>query len=342
MNIALPFDGLKHYIGNEVQGNFGPILTQNPQMKEVIKTVARVANTNANVLIIGESGTGKNLLSRAIHNASSRHKGPYVAVNCISVSDTLIESELFGHEKGSFTGAYQSKQGYFEASNGGTIFLDEIGDMSPLAQGKILQIVDEKKFRRVGSEKLIQTDTRVVSATHRDLTEKITQGKFREDLFYRLSEVTIHVPPLRERKEDIPLLIRHFVSCYGQMYGKPNLKISDAAVDYLSQYRWPGNFREMKHVIKSAVLLCPQDTVWLEHFPFEITPTHNFQLSQGESPTSSQDLSLENFLQKHILRSLLSYHWNKRKTAAALEISRPRLDRYIEKYHLQKIDSVSK
>jgi transcriptional regulator with PAS, ATPase and Fis domain len=322
----------------EVQGNFGPVLTQNQRMKEVIKTVAKVAPSECNILITGESGTGKNLLARAIHAASKRSKNHFVSVNCIAIPDTLIEAELFGHEKGAFTDACQLKRGYFELAQEGSIFLDEIGDMSAPAQGKILQAVEEKKIRRVGGETSLGCDVRVIAATNQNLPDKVRTGAFREDLFYRLNEVTIHLPPLRERKEDLSFLIKHFVDCYGKMYAKPQLKISDAALNQLIQYPWPGNFRELKNVIKSAVLLCQQDVMWLENFPFELTLKKGYEPVMGRVPEESQpeDYSVEVCLKKHIVSVLKQNGWNKKNAAAALHISRPRLDRYIHKWNLSE------
>lgn len=311
------------------KGDFTAILTENPAMKEAIETAKKVAPSDVNILITGESGTGKNVFSEAIHHASKRQACPFIHVNCLAIPDTLIESELFGHEKGAFTDAHALKKGSFECAKGGTVFLDEIGDMTHLAQGKILQAVEAKQFRRVGGEDILDCDARVISATNRNLTKKIARGQFREDLYYRLKEVFLHLPPLRERKEDIPLLIRYFVQHCGNIHGKPDLDISKTALNYLAQHSWPGNIRELKHAIESAVILCTEKVLWLEHFPFEL------QLKTDEAKTnSSSDFSIEAVLKKHIWSALQYYKGNKKKTASALRISRPRLDRYIEKFEL--------
>lgn len=311
--------------------DFNTILSASPAIKAVIKTAQKVALADVNVLITGESGTGKNVLAKAIHQASQRKSGPFVALNCMAMPDTLIESELFGHEKGAFTDAHALKRGSFELADHGTLFLDEIGDMSGPAQGKILQAIEDRKFHRLGSEKTIDTDTRLISATNRDLKKKMEEGGFREDLYYRLREVSLYLSPLRERKEDIPLLVQHFVRLYAKEFKKPNLKISDVVMSYLSQYPWPGNVRELKNVIKSAVVLCPQDTLWLEHFPFEMQMKTSKDLAGGVS-----DFSLDAILKRHVEAALLHFEWNKKKAAAALGISRPRLDRYLSKFQIKR------
>lgn len=314
----------------EKNSSFDIILTENPAMKEIIRIARSVAPSDVNVLLTGESGTGKNVLSEAIHSESNRRLGPFVPVNCLAIPNTLIESELFGHEKGAFTDAFEQKKGSFESARGGTLYLDEIGDMTHEAQGKILEAIEDKRFRRVGGEKFIQVDARVIGATNQDLAKKIEEGRFREDLYYRLKEILLHVPPLRERKEDIPLFIRHFIEYYGALHGRPDLCISDAALTQLVRYDWPGNVRELKNVVQSAVLLCGEKTLWLEHFPFEIQLKTEFQ---AELP---QGLSVEGVLKRHISSALRYCGWNKKKAAASLGVSRPRLDRYIKKFNLQK------
>ena len=229
---------------------FSSILTQSEAVQEILKTARRAALCDVNILLTGESGTGKNVLSRAIHSLSNRGVGPFVPVNILAIPETLVESEIFGHEKGAFTDAHALKKGSFETANGGTLYLDEIGDMSPSAQGKILQAIEDSCFRRIGGEKLLVFNARVIAATNRDLAKKIEKGEFREDLYYRLKEVCLHLPPLRERKEDIPLLIKHYIRHYCETYGKPELAISKTAMNYLTQYSWPGNVRELEHAVK--------------------------------------------------------------------------------------------
>lgn len=307
---------------------FSTLLTESPAVREIIRQAETAAPCDVNVLLTGESGTGKNILARGIHKASNRCSGPFVAVNCLAIPETLVESELFGHEKGAFTDAHALKKGSFESANGGTLYLDEIGDMTPSAQGKILQAIEESSFRRVGGEQLVVFNARLIAATNRDLPTRIERGEFREDLFYRLKEVHLRLPPLRERREDIPLLLDHYVRYYGEIHGKPDLRISKAAMGYLSQYSWPGNIRELENVVKAAVVLCPQDVLFLEHFPFEMV------LKKEALAASEEGLSLETVLKMHILRVLDHFRWNKRKTSQALHVSRPRLDRYIRKFGL--------
>lgn len=313
-------------MSNKEQGSFRPLISENPAVKEVVRMAELAASSDINILLTGESGTGKNMVARAIHETSLRQSGPFIPVNCLAIPDTLIESELFGHEKGAFTDARSLKKGSFETANGGTLYLDEIGDMSLIAQGKILQAIEEFCYRRVGGEELIVFNARLISATNRDLAKRIEQGRFREDLYYRLKEVSLRLPPLRERKEDIPLLITHFVWHFGEMHGKPDLKISKAAVEYLTQYSWPGNVRELENVVKSAVVLCEEKTLFLEHFPFELTS------KTGHQTPPEEDLTVNGALKRHIAQVLESTRWNKRKAASILRISRPRLDRYIGKF----------
>ena len=313
------------------QDFFSALLTESPALQQAVRMAETVAQCDINILITGESGTGKNILARAIHHAGTRHSGPFIAVNCLAIPETLIESELFGHEKGAFTDAHSLKRGSFELANGGTLYLDEIGDMSSSAQGKILQAIEEYSFRRVGGEDLVVLNSRLIAATNRNLTQRIQSGEFREDLYYRLRGICLHLPPLRERREDIPLLIQHFVRYYGEMHGKPDLRISQTALSYLRQYDWPGNVRELENVVKSSVVLCTDKMIFLEHFPFQVS------LKTGPPSTGPQeDFSLNGILKRHIADTLEKLRWNKRKAAFALGISRPRLDRYIQKFGLAR------
>jgi len=274
--------------------------------------------------------TGKNVLAKAIHEHSKWKSGPFVPVNCLAIPDTLIESELFGHEKGAFTDAHALRKGSFEAAHCGTLFLDEIGDMSALAQGKILQAIEDSVYRRVGGEKMLFFNARIIASTNRDLLERIEAGVFRGDLFYRLNEVCLHLPPLRERKEDIPRLLRHFIHYYCQVYARQKLDISKTALNYLTQYHWPGNIRELKNVVKSAVILCSRDMLWLEDFPFQMSLK-----TRGNGHASDDDYSLDSALKQHITRTLKVQRWNKKRAAKQLGVSRPRLDRYIKKLGLE-------
>jgi nitrogen regulation protein NR(I) len=230
------------------------IVGRSPQMQEIYKAIGRVAAQDVTVLLLGETGTGKDLIARAIYQHSRRAAGPFLAVNCAAIPDALLESELFGHEKGAFTGADRRRIGKFEQCSGGTLFLDEIGDMTPLTQAKVLRVLQDQTFERVGGSELLKTDVRVIAATNRDLAELAQQGEFRSDLYYRLSVFTITLPPLRDRGDDIVLLVRHFLRKFGHELGKDVRDIDSEALAILTSYRWPGNVRELQSVIKQALL----------------------------------------------------------------------------------------
>jgi len=235
--------------------SFGKMTGKSRGMLKVYSLVKKTAETAANVLILGESGTGKELVARAIHENSSRNDGPFVIINCGGIPENLLESELFGYMKGSFTGAYADKAGLFETAHSGTIFLDEIGELSPFLQVKLLRVVQEKIFRRVGGARDISVDVRIISATNKNLEERVKNGDFREDLFYRLNVIPVEVPPLRERKEDIPLLVDHFLEKYSREYNKEIKKISPYAMGLLTEYPFPGNVRELENIIERSVAL---------------------------------------------------------------------------------------
>jgi transcriptional regulator with PAS, ATPase and Fis domain len=261
-----------------------------------------------------------------------------VAVNCAAVPDTLLESELFGHERGSFTGAYATHKGRFEQADGGTLFLDEIGDMSLAAQAKILRTIEEKKVERVGGRNSIPIDIRIICATNQPLWENVQKQSFRSDLFYRLNEVHLAIPPLRERREDIPLLVDFFVNKYNQEYGKNVKGVSDAVWGFLDKHSWPGNVRELHHVIKAAMLMVERDMIWMENIPLE----SNREVAKPEAVTGGESITepktelipLEEVEKRHILKILRYTNWKKSKSASILKISRPTLDRKIEKYEL--------
>ncbi len=255
-----------------------------PRMLEVFKAIGRVARQNLAVLIRGESGTGKELVARALYQHSDRSDQPFMAVNCAALPDTLLESELFGHEKGAFTGAERRRIGKFEQCHGGTLFLDEVGDMSPLVQGKVLRLLQEQRFERVGGNETIQTDVRLIAATNRDLETMVTEGGFRADLLYRLNGVTIFLPPLRERAEDVPLLLQHYLTRATQELNKPELEgISPDALDLLVQYAWPGNVRELVSVLRQAVLKSSGTVVGPESLPPEVLGTRSMSSPAGRS-----------------------------------------------------------
>ena len=249
------------YLRGEDAARYGDLVGGSPSMQGVFQTVSKVAPTDSAVLVTGESGTGKELVARAIHVRSRRAQGPFIKVNCGALTETLLESELFGHEKGSFTGAIKRKLGRFELADAGTLFLDEIGDISPAVQLKLLRVLQEKEFERVGGEQTIKVDVRVLSATNKDLKTEVANGRFREDLYYRLHVVPIHIPPLRERKGDIGILVAHFI---GKLAPRTNPRVKSIADDALAQmlaYRWPGNVRELENAVEQALVFADGDTI---------------------------------------------------------------------------------
>ena len=279
--------------------------------------VQRVADSNATVLLRGESGTGKTMVARVLHHNSGRSGGPFVVVNCAALPETLLESELFGHEKGAFTGAVATKKGRFELAQGGTLFLDEIGEISPAVQVKLLNVIQERTFQRLGSTKTITTDLRLVAATNRNLEQAVEQKKFREDLYYRLNVFPVYLPPLRERRTDILLLAEFFLEQYAQENKKNIRRISTPAIDLLVQYHWPGNVRELQNCMERAVLICDGQTVDSTHLP----PT----LQSRESVPSERPLSLavavENFERELIVEALKKNNGNQTRAAKTLETS---------------------
>jgi DNA-binding NtrC family response regulator len=264
-------------ISEEPPGPGDLFVGRSSQMLEVFKSVGRVSKQNVTVLIRGESGTGKELVARALYQFSDRKEKPFMAVNCAALPDTLLESELFGHEKGSFTGADRRRIGKFEQCNGGTLFLDEVGDMSPLVQGKVLRLLQEQRFERVGGNETIETDVRVIAATNQPLEKMVEEGKYRADLFYRFNGVSIFLPPLRDRTEDIPLLLKHYLTLFSRELQKREIEgISPEALDVLMAYRWPGNVRELQSVVRQMLLLATGPVIVPEFLPLEV---------RGERPT---------------------------------------------------------
>lgn len=310
--------------------SFQDILTENHQMIRCIELAKVAAASDLTVLILGESGTGKNLLSQAIHNGSERGKAPYVSVNCSALTETLLESELFGHEKGAFTGADRMRKGRFELADGGTIFLDEIDSMSLYAQAKILRAVEYKEFERIGGERTLQSDVRVIAAANRPLLSLVKQKKFREDLYYRLNELCIIVPPLRERREDISVLAYKFLDECNRKYGKQVTGIASDALRVLTEYSWPGNIRELRAVIKRTVAVCKGSTLKKEDLI--LAPTFGEVDTEHEDET---DLSMAAVEKRHIKKVLQIVRWNRRRAADALGMSRPTLARKMIEYGLE-------
>jgi DNA-binding NtrC family response regulator len=299
-----------------------------PAMIGVYKTVAQVAPTTATVLIVGESGTGKELVARAIHAKSPRANKPFVAVNCAALPESILESELFGHERGSFTGATGTKRGLFEEATGGTLFLDEIGEISPKMQVQLLRVLQEGEIRRIGASEAIKVDVRVVAATNRDLKTELTAGRFREDLFFRLQVVTVRVPPLRERKGDIPFLVRHFLARHADRLGRPIPRVAPEVIEGLESYDFPGNVRELSHVVERAMLIAREGVITLADLPQEVTRTW-----QGSSPTAgggslADDWPTLSVLERRYIDRVLSRTGgNKTRAAEVLGIDRRTLNR---------------
>lgn len=304
-------------------------------MVRLMEQINVAGPTNSRVLITGENGTGKELVARAIHRESQRADKPFVAVNCAAIPDTLIESELFGYEKGAFTGAAVAKKGKFEQADEGTLFLDEVGDMSLATQAKVLRVLQEQEFQRLGGNKKIRVDIRVIAASNKNLEEEIRKGNFREDLFYRLNVIPLTVPPLRERREDIPILINHFVSLFSQEYTIGHKNISTDAMDALCRYDWPGNVRELKNIIERLVIMVPSSTINLQDISFPIRG--NVDIPQPiESDHSSLREAREAFEKVYISKKLKENDWNISKTAEVLKIDRTYLYRRIKALNIKE------
>ncbi|MBL7715229.1 MAG: sigma-54-dependent Fis family transcriptional regulator [Bdellovibrionales bacterium] len=309
------------------------LIGKSAKIIEIYKTLARAALSQSNVLVTGESGTGKELVARAIHENSQRRQKPFVAVNCGALAENLLESELFGHVRGAFTGATHDKKGLFEEANGGTLFLDEIGDVSAPLQIKLLRVLQEGEMKPVGSNETRRVDVRLIAATHRDLGALVSQEKFREDLYYRLKVIEISIPPLRERKEDIPQLVEVFLIRYSEKNGKQISHVSDEAMKYLNGYSWPGNVRELEHSIERAVALTKTSVLYPEDLPLEIREPSSPDLAgTGSGVAGNQPNSLEDIEKLHILRVLQENGYNKSKAADALGIDRATLYRKASRY----------
>jgi DNA-binding NtrC family response regulator len=310
---------------------FENIIGNSGKMQEVFAAISKVAPTKANVLILGESGTGKELVARAIHYNSKRREGPFVTVNCAAIPSELLESELFGHRKGSFTGALRDKVGRFKLAEGGTIFLDEIGAMNINLQAKILRVLQEREFEEVGGEKTIKVDVRIISATNQDLAEGIEKGTFREDLYYRLSVFPLSLPPLRERKEDIMVLSEHFLNKFSEETGKAIKGFHPHAVKALVEYSWPGNVRELENAIERAVVMAEGQVVNLEELPVVLQ-------TRQKSKTAAEievGLTLRDMEREFIKKTLEALSHNKTKTAQLLGISLRGLRDKIKQFGLE-------
>lgn len=300
------------------------IVGNSEPLKKVLIEVEKVAATDSSVIITGESGTGKELVARAIHSNSPRKYFPLISVHCGALSESLLESELFGHEKGAFTGAAFNRKGRFEMADGGTIFLDEIGTISPKMQVELLRVLESKTFLRVGGNKEITSDFRVICATNRDLKEMVSKGTFREDLFYRLNVVNIRIPPLRERPDDIPVLVAHFIKKYCTSMSRDMISIDPAAMKHLESFDYPGNVRELENMIERAIVVGNGKVIRLRDLPM------------GKEVMSSTIESLEDLEKKHVSKILEKYSWNISRSAKALNVDRATLYNKIRKYNLKQ------
>jgi DNA-binding NtrC family response regulator len=335
------------YLKEEDARRTGPMIGEGEVMRAVQKLIDKVAASASPVLVLGESGTGKELVAREIHRRSARSGGPFVAVNCAALSEGVLESELFGHEKGAFTGAMTGRKGRFELADGGTLFLDEIGELPAAVQVKLLRVLQDTEFERVGGNKSIRVDTRIVAATHKDLKKAIPKGEFREDLYYRLNVISIELPPLRDRREDIPALAEHFLARYARELAKP-ARLSAEVLDRLIHYRWPGNIRELQNVLERAVVLCEGEQLTVADLPREIlepagTPAPEpapsaalVEATEPGSPEHPTDLTarLDALEKAIILEALQKFRWNQTKVAAALGLKRSSLQYKMKKHGL--------
>jgi two-component system, NtrC family, response regulator HydG len=308
--------------------HFQNIVGKSAKMQKIYTLLNALANLRTTVLITGESGTGKEIVAKALHYGGSRSKGPFVTVNCAALAESLLESELFGHAKGAFTGADRDKIGRFESADGGTILLDEIGDISPLIQLKLLRVLQEKEFERVGESKPRKVDVRVIASTNRNLKEALQKGQFRQDLYYRLNVMEIELPPLREKYEDVPLLINHFCDVFNKSYEKDITGVSDEVLETFMNYHWPGNVRELEHAIERAFVLCRDGIIQLEHIPAEIRDYRRAYKRVSENRTGDDP--------DEILQALERTGWNISKAARLLGISRWTMYRRFEKYAINR------
>ncbi len=311
----------------EKRYSFGNIIGKSAKMQEIYELISDISHTDSTVLIQGESGTGKELIARAIHFNSPRKNKPFIVANCSAYSQNLLESELFGHEKGAFTGAIRRKIGRFELAHGGTIFLDEIGEVSPPTQLLLLRVLQDHRFERVGGEETLEVDVRIIAATNKNLMEEIKKGTFREDLYYRLNVIPIFVPPLRERRDDISLLASHFLEKFNQEKGKKISGISPEVMEILLSHHWPGNVRELENVIEHAVIIAKKDEITQKDLPQYLL----------QKPLKEETLvTLQDHEKDLILKTLKELNWNKHKVAKKLKINRSTLYGKMKRYGLYK------
>ena len=308
----------------DIASVYSDLIFQSPRMTQVMETIKKVAQTDASVLILGENGTGKEVVARTIHRLSHRHKKAMIKVDLGALAESLFESELFGHKKGAFTDAKEDRTGRFEIADGGTIFLDEIGNLSLATQVKLLSVLQNRQFTPLGSSKSYDFDTRVISATNQPLYEMVSNGDFRQDLLYRINVVEIELPPLRNRKEDIPLLANHYLDIYAQKYQRPGLKIEDRCLSQLSGYPWPGNIRELQHAVERAVIMASS----------RVLKSDDFLLSKPTRAVPQDSLNMEDVEKEAILKAIEKYDGNLSKASEELGMGRTTLYRKIKKYGL--------
>lgn len=316
---------LKERLKEQERSGFGDLLTASAAMRRVLELVEELALYDSPVLIIGETGTGKEMVARALHSASSRACGHFVPINCGAQTESLLESELFGHERGAFTGAVKARRGRLEMADGGTLFLDEVGEIPAKMQVDLLRVLEDKNFTRVGGSQTVHSDFRLVSATHRDLSQMVRDGRVRQDFFYRINVMSIHIPPLRDRPEDIAFLAEHFLSRYSKETGKSLLGLSQRALEILASYPWPGNVRELKNVIERAVVIARGSRVEARELTF---------LQEGEG-IDSRLVSLDEMERRHIQRTLDAFRGNITHAATSLGIDRRTLSRKMRRYRLK-------
>ena len=326
-----------------VRYGFASIVGKNARMQEIYQLIEKVAPTPASVLITGESGTGKELVAKAIHINSPRDKSPFISVNCAALPETLLESELFGHERGAFTGATSMRKGRFELADAGTLFLDEIGDIPLPLQAKLLRVLQERSFERVGGSHLINVDVRIITATNRELKNEVDEGRFREDLYYRLNVLHIHLPPLRERADDIPMLTEHFINKFAKMLNKPDLRISGEALRFLVGLPWEGNVRELENTIERAAILCSGNVIKTQDVHPDVT-------SNKMTANWAPDVNFEKFIpvnlplpevmngveEQMVKRALADANYVQARAAESLGITKSLLQYKMKKYNLQK------
>ncbi|MBI1820717.1 MAG: sigma-54-dependent Fis family transcriptional regulator [Nitrospirae bacterium] len=311
------------------------IIGTHPAMQEIFKIVQKIAASSSTILIYGESGTGKELIARAIHFNSTRKNGPFRAINCAAIPESLIENELFGHEKGSFTGAVGKEIGLFEAAGKGTLFLDEIGDLGHPIQAKLLRALQEKEIKRIGGKEDVKIDVRVIAATNKNLPQEIKKGAFREDLFYRLNIISIHLPPLRERGSDIPKLVEHFLKKFNKQTGKNIKSLSKEAFQTLLNYSWPGNVRQLEGVMERTILLCDSEVIGLEDLPLEIRRAGH-PLSEIDFDLPPEGFSMEAFEKQLLIKAMEKSDWVIAKAAKMLGLSYKTLQYRLDKFDLKK------